>query len=142
MTALSLFFLMLLFPFITMEVQGTKSAISVTGAILSLWQEGGQLIAFSVALFVLVLPLSLITCLLYLCLPLLFGRVLPGSQSIMCTFQAIKDWVMVEVFFLGVIVSLLKLVKLAEVQLGIGFWAVAGLMLCIAPTLRPCPPRS
>jgi len=110
-TALSLFFLMLLFPFITMEVQGTKSAISVTGAILSLWQEGGQLIAFSVALFVLVLP---------------------GSQSIMCTFQAIKDWVMVEVFFLGVIISLLKLVKLAEVQLGIGFWAVAGLMLCIA----------
>ena len=39
---------------------------------------------------------------------------------------------MVEVFFLGVIVSLLKLVKLADVELGIGFWSVAGLMVCVA----------
>jgi len=131
-TALSLFFLMLLFPFISMEVQGNISTVSITGAILSLWNEGGHFIAISVALFVLILPLSLITCLLYLSLPLLFGRVLPGSRSIMCTFQGIQDWVMVEVFFLGVIVSLLKLVKLADVQLGIGFWAVAGLMICIA----------
>ena len=36
------------------------------------------------------------------------------------------------VFFLGAMISLLKLVKLAEVDLGIGFWAVAGLMFCLA----------
>lgn len=39
---------------------------------------------------------------------------------------------MVEVFFLGAIVSLLKLTKLAEIELGVGFWAVAGLMLSLA----------
>lgn len=131
-TALSLFMLMSLFPFITMNTQGNISSVSVPGAVISLWEEGGQLIAISVALFVIVLPLTLIACLLYLCVPLLFGKILPGSRPIMRTFQGIQAWVMIEVFFLGTIVSLLKLVKLADVELGIGFWSVAGLMICVA----------
>jgi len=131
-TALSLFTLVLHFPFISMNSQGNLSSVSVPGAVVVLWQEGGQLIAASLALFVMILPLSLLICLLYLCIPLLFGRILPGSRSIMCTFQGLQAWIMVEVFFLGAIVSLLKLVKLADVQLGIAFWASAGLMICIA----------
>jgi paraquat-inducible protein A len=131
-TALALFMLVLVFPFISMNAQGNLSSVTVPGAVSSLWLEGGHFIAIGVALFVIVLPLSLITCLLYLCIPLLFGKVFPGSRSIMSTFQGLQAWVMVEVFFLGAIVSLLKLVKLADVQLGIGFWSVAGLMVCIA----------
>ena len=46
-------------------------------------------------------------------------------------FLGIQSWGMVEVFFLGAIVSLLKLIKLADVQLGFGFWASAGLMICL-----------
>ncbi len=131
-TALSLLLLIILFPFISMNAQGNLSAVTVPGAITALWLEGGHMIAVSVALFVIVLPFSLIICLLYLCVPLLFGKVWPVSRSIMCTFQGIQGWIMVEVFFLGSIVSLLKLVKVADVELGIGFWSVAGLMVCIA----------
>lgn len=39
---------------------------------------------------------------------------------------------MIEVFLLGVLVSLLKLAKVAEVEFGLGFWAFAVLMLCMA----------
>jgi paraquat-inducible protein A len=131
-TALSLFALMLIFPFITMDSQGNVSAVSVPGAVAGLWQEGGELIAISVALFVIVFPFILLASLLYLCIPLLFGHSLPRSRPVMRIFQAFQVWIMVEVFFLGAIVSLLKLVKLADVELGIGFWSVAGLMLCLA----------
>jgi len=43
-----------------------------------------------------------------------------------------EPWNMVEVFILGVLVSLLKLAKLAEVHFGYGFWAYCILMLCMA----------
>jgi paraquat-inducible protein A len=131
-TALALLTLVMISPFISMDAQGNLSKVTVPGAVVSLWEEGGQLIAISVAIFVLVLPFILIACLLYLCIPLLFGHVLPGSRPVMRAFQAFQVWVMVEVFFLGAIVSLLKLVKLADIQLGVGFWSVAGLMVCIA----------
>lgn len=131
-TALCLIALVLIFPFITMDAQGNISSISVPGALGMLWNQGGPVIAITVAIFVIVLPATLICSLLYLCIPLSLGTCLPGSSGIMRWFLSIQPWVMVEVFFLGAIVSLLKLVKLADVELGIGFWAVAGLMLCIA----------
>jgi paraquat-inducible protein A len=39
---------------------------------------------------------------------------------------------MIEVFLLGVLVSLLKLGKVAELHFGFGFWAFAALMICMA----------
>ncbi len=131
-TALSLFVLLMWFPFISMNAQGNLSEVSVPGAVLGLWMRGGQFIAISIAMFVIILPLLMLLSLLYLCVPLLFGRTWPASNMVMKIFQGFHAWVMVEVFFLGAIVSLLKLVKLAEIQLGIGFWSAGGLMICLA----------
>jgi len=115
-----------------MNAQGNMNSVTVPGAVVMLWKSGGALIACTVAIFVIVLPVTLICSLLYLCIPLSHGKCLPGSAGIMRCFLSIQPWVMVEIFFLGTIVSLLKLIKLADVELGIGFWSVAGLMLCIA----------
>lgn len=131
-TALCLMVLVMLFPFISMDAAGNKSSVSVPGAIVSLWEASGALIAISVLFFVILLPALLLFFLLYLCLPLFFGKALPGSVPVMRWFLTIQSWIMVEVFFLGAIVSLLKLVKLARIDLGIGFWSCAALMFCIA----------
>jgi paraquat-inducible protein A len=131
-TALVLLAMMMLFPFLSMDAMGNKSSVSVPGAVSDLWATGGLFISASIAIFVLVLPFSMVAALLYLCIPLLAGKRLPGSIRVMRWFQAFQPWVMVEVFFLGAIISLLKLVKLADVDLGIGFWSAAGLMICLA----------
>ncbi len=121
-----------LFPFISMDALGNKSSVSVPGAVVSLWETGGAPIAIAICIFVIGLPYFLLSSLLYLCIPLLFGKALPLAIPMMRWLTAVKSWVMVEVFFLGAIISLLKLVKLADVDLGIGFWAVMALMLCMA----------
>ena len=131
-TALCLMMMAMLFPFITMDAFGNMGTVSVPGAVASLWAAGGGAISICIALFVIGLPFLLVSSLLYLCIPLMKGRALPFAPKVMCWFQALRPWVMVEVFFLGAMISLLKLVKLADVTLGIGFWAVAGLMLCMA----------
>lgn len=43
-----------------------------------------------------------------------------------------EPWNMIEVFLLGVLVSLIKLGKLAELEFGVGFWAFGILMFCMA----------
>lgn len=42
---------------------------------------------------------------------------------------------MIEVFLLGVLVSLLKLGKVADVQFGMGFWAFGLLMIAMAAAI-------
>lgn len=131
-TALCLMMMAMIFPFISMDVFGNKGTVSVPGAVASLWAAGGGAISLCIAVFVIGLPFLLVCSLLYLCVPLMTGRALPYATKVMCWFQALQPWVMVEVFFLGAMISLLKLVKLAQVDLGVGFWAVAGLMFCLA----------
>ena len=131
-TAFSCLVLTLAFPFISLNAQGNQVVVSVAGAVHRLWLEGGTFISASVALFVLILPFLQLLFLLLICTPLLFGRALPHSRPLLRFSQSLQAWGMVEVFFLGAIVSLLKLTKLAEIELGVGFWAVAGLMLSLA----------
>ena len=130
--ALAFLVLMLLFPFISLNAQGNSVVVSVPGAVVRLWQEGGRFVSVSVGLFVILLPALQLALLILICAPLLFGYALPGSRPLLRSFQAMLSWGMVEVFFLGAIVSLLKLTKLADIHLGVGFWASAALMFCLA----------
>lgn len=132
LTALVFFVLMCLFPFITLEAQGNTVSVSVPGAVTRLWAEGGRFVSLCVALFVIAIPLLELILLLSLCFPLLFGRAWPLSRPILRLFHELQAWGMVEVFFLGAVVSLLKLTKLASIDLNVGFWATAGLMIGLA----------
>lgn len=131
-TALSCFILMFVFPFISLDAQGNSVVVSVPGAVHRLWQEGGIFISINVALFVIALPFLQLLALLLICTPLLYGFAFPKSRPLLRFFQSLQSWGMIEVFFLGAIVSLLKLIKIADIDLGIGFWAVAGLMTSLA----------
>jgi paraquat-inducible protein A len=132
LTALVFFFLMLLFPFITLEAQGNTVTVSVPGAVTRLWEEGGRFVSLCLAFFVIAIPFLELVLLLCLALPLLSGTAWPLSRLLLRLFLELQAWGMVEVFFLGAVVSLLKLTKLASIDLGIGFWAVGGLMISLA----------
>ena len=84
------------------------------------------------AIFVVALPLGLLSAILYIGLPLMRGQALPGAVPILRAITPTFPWVMIEIFFLAAIVSLIKFYKVGEVSLGIGFWAVGGMMFCIA----------
>jgi paraquat-inducible protein A len=135
LAALLLMGLVVIFPFLSMDNNGLKSTMTVWGAAASLWEQGDELIAAATAAFIVILPITLILCLLFVTLPLLVGKSLPGAVLAFRMVSHLQTWVMVEVFFLGAIVSLLKLVKLAEVSLGEGFWAFALLVFMMAGAL-------
>lgn len=135
LAALLLMVLVVIFPFLSMDNNGLKSSMTVWGAVISLWQQGDGVIAIATAAFIVVLPVVLILCLLYVTFPLIFGKSWPGAVLAFRLVSHLQTWVMVEVFFLGAIVSLLKLIKMAEVTLGEGFWAFALLVMMVAGAL-------
>ena len=48
---------------------------------------------------------------------------------------------MIEVYLLGVLVSLLKLSKLATLTLGASFWSFVGLIICLTAAVSSIDPR-
>lgn len=123
------------FSFISLEAKGITSGMTLRGAFTTLALEGSPVLAAAVAFFTLIAPVALAAGLVYVCLPLLWGSAWPGAGQVALWIYRLEPWAMVEVFFLGALVSLLKLVKLADVHLGVAFWAFGAVMFCLAAAM-------
>jgi len=131
-TALILMGVVHSFPFLVMDAASIRTTLNLVSASGALIDEGSPLLGVALALFTIVAPLSLATSLIYVCAPLMFGRVAPGARLVAKWLNKTEPWNMIEVFLLGVLVSLLKLGKVADVHFGVGFWAFGVLMFCMA----------
>lgn len=132
-SAASILFLVAnLFPIFSIEVQGDRSAITLFGAVLSLWDQGMELISLLVFLTAIVAPAVELVSLLSILVPLRLGLTPPGYTLFMRTLQFIEPWGMVEVFMLGVLVSLVKLTHNFRVIPGFALWSFGLLTLLLA----------
>ena len=107
----------------------------LVGCVSGLDGQGFHVLAAMVGVFTLAAPTLLIAALLYVLVPLLRRRRLPWALPFCRAIHEARRWSMVEVFLLGVLVSLLKLGTLATLTLGTSFWAFVGLMVCLVAAL-------
>ena len=128
------------FPVVSMEIQGQRTEALVWEGAWRLHQEGESLVGVLVFLTVFVFPLVQIVGLLAILLPLRLGLTPHYLVPAFRTVEQVKPWSMVEVFMLGVLVSLVKLAHMATVVPGAGMWAFFGLIIVLAwasSTLNP-----
>ncbi|MEQ1861371.1 MAG: paraquat-inducible protein A [Chthoniobacteraceae bacterium] len=135
MSAASFFFIANVFPFIEMESGSQVNTIVLAQSVSALDAHGSPWLAAAVAVFILGAPLLMIGGMLYLLVPLVHGRRLPGATRVCRWVYGTDTWNMIEVFLIGVLVSLLKLADIATVTLGVSFWAFAGLIICLAASV-------
>lgn len=126
-----LFIVANIFPIVGLEVQGNLHATSLYGAVESIWTNDMEGVASLVFVTTILIPAVEISLMLYVLLPLKFGR-LPGElRSILRILQSVRPWSMTQVFILGVLVALVKLAHLAHVVPGVALWAFGGLILLL-----------
>jgi len=90
--------------------------------------EGVAALVFITTILIPAVELSLM---LYVLLPLKLGQVPQGLAPILRVLHSVRPWSMTQVFLLGVLVALVKLVHLAHVVPGIALWSFGGLILLL-----------
>nr|VFK79947.1 MAG: paraquat-inducible protein A [Candidatus Kentron sp. SD] len=166
LTALLLFILANTFPFIALEVRGITREITVLSAAMALFRQGMPGLGVFVAAVIFVFPLLRLIGMLTVLVPLymrrknkilgdrrMYGNLPPLSglarranifrgrsnaigRGALRLVSVIAPWNMLEIYLLGVLVSLVKLVGHAEVALGIAFWSFIALVMVDAWTTR------
>lgn len=131
-TALILMVVVHSFPFLIMDAASIRTTLNLASAAVALFDQGSPILAGALALFTIIAPLVMASGLIYVCGPLMIGRVAPGAVHVAKWLNKTEPWNMIEVFLLGVLVSLLKLGKVADVHFGLGFWAFGALMVSMA----------
>lgn len=127
------------FPVIELRANGMTSEATLFGAVRSLWSGEMCMVAAMVFCSSTVFPLIELMAFLYLLVPLRIGRVPPRFNRVLRVVQLVRPWCMVEVFMLGVLVTIVKMVGIADVIAGPGLFALAGLtvMLAIVASFDP-----
>jgi paraquat-inducible protein A len=129
MASLILYLLANSFPIIGLELQKTRNATTLIGAIKYLFEHDLHPVGFLVLITTVIVPAIELLGMLTILLPLYFGKIVPGLPWLFRLVQSIRPWGMVEVFMLGIIVSLIRVSGFAAVQPGVALWSFAALMV-------------
>jgi paraquat-inducible protein A len=139
--AIVLFAIANVFPIIGLKLEGQVIQTTLFHTVRVLYNEDMTPVAALVFVTTMLMPALELFAMAYLLLPLKLGRVPEGFALVFRMRQAVRPWGMVEVLMLGVLVSLVKLAKLATVVPGIALWSFGALMILFAAIAAVFDPR-
>ncbi len=129
LTALLLYVPANFLPIMQLNLLGQTSQDTVWSGVLGLYESGMQGIAVVVFLCSMAVPLLKLLCqlLVLLSIRLDFGR---GYGLLLYRiYHHMREWGMLEVYFMGILVAIVKLMDLADLSLGLGLFCFIALLL-------------
>jgi paraquat-inducible protein A len=128
---LILFILANSFPFLGLRIGAQIRETTLITGIYELYVQGMQVVAILVLVTTVLVPFTQMMCLFYILLPLKFGRLPKRLPRVFRFLQSIQPWSMMEVFMVGILVSVVKLAKMAEIISGISLYSFLALIFVL-----------
>lgn len=120
LTALILFIPASFLPILKIDILSLASEASVWDSVLGLYHSGMKAISIVVLMCGFAIPLLKLLCQLYVSTALYFNKGKPLAILFFKIYQELKEWGMLEIYLLGILVSIIKLQGMAELHIGMG----------------------
>ncbi len=141
LTGLVFFIVANTYPFLAMRIEGFIQETTMLTGIIGLYNQGMPGLATLVLMTALVFPLLQILGLVYIYLPIKFGKMAWEAAWVLRMLQHLKPWGMMEVYLLGILVSMIKLAKMATIIPGLASVAFLVLIFILAATFSGMNPN-
>jgi paraquat-inducible protein A len=129
-------------PVMSISILGVVQDASISDAALAFIHAGSPELAAIVWLPSVLIPGLTIVSLLYVLASIRFDLNWPGTKTLLVWISRMLPWGMMDVFLLGILVSLVKLAALADIALGTGFYAFLILIFLYAASIASLEPHS
>ncbi|MGY3944896.1 paraquat-inducible protein A [Aeromonas tecta] len=124
--ALIMFALSNVFTFMSFSSHGVGQEMTFLQCITTLVEQGYLFLGAVLSLTLIGLPLVYVGSIMLVLWRLdkeMHSRALRSLGRLLCR---IRPWLMVDVFLIGVLISLVKLMGMADIKMGLSFWAFVG----------------
>ncbi|STQ89854.1 paraquat-inducible protein A [Iodobacter fluviatilis] len=135
LTTLILLILSCAFPLLNLHIAGVESQMTFLSSAKSLVDADFGIVANVLLSCVLLTPALFLCAVIYLSLALKWSMHWPGLRSVLRLAIRLEPWMMADVFVIGILVSLIKLAALAQIGLGLSFWAMLLFSLSLIKTV-------
>lgn len=129
------------FPLLGFSLQGRVQTCTLLTGVTELGRTGMWALAVLVFIASIAAPALRVAGMLYVLGSLVLRSRAPGAAAVFRHLQALRPWVMIEVYMLGLLVAMVKLSQLATIIIGPALYAFVALMLCLAAADSALEPR-
>jgi paraquat-inducible protein A len=116
-------------PILKMTIIGNTSYNTLIGGVVDLYQDGFYWVAFVVFFASILAPLAKLIVLLIVLLLLKLNIYTRWLPILFRFYGYLGPWGMLEVYMIGVLISVTKLIDLADLHMGVGLFCFVGLLL-------------
>ncbi|PID77191.1 MAG: hypothetical protein CSB24_02730 [Deltaproteobacteria bacterium] len=128
-TGLLIYFPAVFSPLLSMEKLGMKGHGNVVSSAVSLYQGGYYLAAAVVFLAAVLLPFLLLFLIFWVSLNIRAGRKSAMLRKMFSAYLHLQEWGMTEVYFLGIIITIIKMNPKATIYYDTGFFCFLALVI-------------
>jgi len=130
------------FPFLALKSGGLVRETTLITGVVELYKQNMRIVAVLVFLTSILFPVIQLAGILYLLLPLKVKRLPWWKPALVFRFiRSLQPWAMMEVFMIGILVSMVKLAKMATVIPGIAIYSFALLIFVLAAAVASLDPH-
>ncbi|UYP31402.1 paraquat-inducible protein A [Pseudomonas sp. Z8(2022)] len=129
LTALLLYVPANFLPIMQLNLLGQTSQDTVWSGVLGLYESGMQGVAVVVFLCSMAVPLLKLLCQLLVLLTIRFDFGRSYGLLLYRIYHHMREWGMLEVYLMGILVAMVKLMDLADLSLGLGLFCFVALLL-------------
>ncbi|MGD8992289.1 MAG: paraquat-inducible protein A [Desulfobacterales bacterium] len=129
---LILFIIANVYPFLTFRLEAQIQKTNLITGIIELYNQGMWSVAGVVLLTTIVMPLLQLTGMLFILIPIKLQRRPWKLALLFRTVRGFRPWGMTEVFMIGILVAVVKLVKMASIIPGTALYAFMILIFVLA----------
>jgi len=129
LTALLLYVPANFLPIMQLNLLGQTSQDTVWSGVIGLYESGMQGIAVVVFLCSMAVPLLKLLCQLLVLLSIRMDFARSYGLLLYRIYHHMREWGMLEVYLMGILVAMVKLMDLADLSLGLGLFCFIALLL-------------
>lgn len=116
-------------PLLTFDILGIETSTSLFASTLSIFRQGQPVVGIMVFLSGFVFPLTILSLLFFVSLTLHLNKQTPWASLFLRWYHHLTEWAMLDIFLIGLFVTIVKMHHMAEIEYNIGFFCFIGLVL-------------
>lgn len=121
-TTLILFFPSILLPIMTLEILDMKQTVSLVETVLVFTNDGYVLLSIFITFIGVLIPFIMLVLILLILIPLYKGEKPKKVSYFFRCYELLFEWQMAEVLMISVFIAIIKLQKMAQLYLEVGFY--------------------
>ncbi len=135
-TALILLLVAFSFDILTININGVYKSLNLQSLFIMVFQEGYYLVGIMLLFLIVIFPIVILVSIIVLLILMHYKKAGYMVKRLLILIAKLQHWSMLDIFFISILVSMVKLFSYAQIELEISFFSFILLLILDIITIK------